>query len=147
MTAVLELADRGLLAALAIAYDKAGHDRAAKLHHAGAHVGRVLTSTSELTADEARSLRRHVPRCSPTCAAMREAPPTLPPAAVAASMTSCSCATGGRRGESSPCDPRGVGRWCPPSICWCGHCPWWKPAPEPNYAAAIAGPDNSRSWR
>lgn len=134
------LADLGLLAALAIAYDKAGlRDRPAKLHHAGAHVGRTLTSTSELTADEARTLRKHLPRCSAACPALLQEL-TGPP-------TACPCATGGRRRRPSPCDPKGTGRYCPPSICWCGSCPWWKPAPEPNYAAALAGRDDSRGWR
>jgi hypothetical protein len=131
------LADRGLLAALAIAYGKAGiGDRPGKLQHAGAHVGRELTSTSELTAGEARNLRRHVPRCTADC-----------PAFAVAALTSltCACSTGGRVGQPSPCDPNGAGRYCPRSICWCGSCPWWKPAPEPNYATALAGPTDTRT--
>lgn len=124
MTA-LALADHGLLSALAIAYGSAGYDRASKLTHASAHVGRYLASTAELTAEEARALRRHVPRCSSSCTV-----------AVPTSLT-CGCSVGGASGHPTACDPRGVGRYCPPALCWCGHCPWWKPAPPVNYAAAI----------
>lgn len=35
-------------------------------------------------------------------------------------------------------NPTGTGPYCPPRICWCGRCPWWRPAPPINYAAAIA---------
>jgi len=86
MTAVLELADRGLLSALAIAYGRAGvPNRDDRLADAAAHVGRPLTTTAELTAEEARALRRHVRRCSPeTCrftTAVRLAPADVPAAA------------------------------------------------------------------
>lgn len=56
----------------------------------------------------------------------------------------------GRGGHTVPagtgvryCACRGVAdvppkdRTCPPAVCYCGTCPWWKPAPEVNYAAAI----------
>lgn len=119
------LADHGLLSALAITYGTAGYDRASKLTHAAAHVGRYLASTAELTAEEARALRRHVPQCSSSCAV------TVP-----TSLT-CGCSVGGASGHPTACDPTGVGRYCPPAICWCGSCPWWKPAPPVNYAAAI----------
>jgi hypothetical protein len=132
VTAVLKGADRGLLSALAIAYGKAGYDRASKLLHASAHVGRYLASTAELTADEARALRRHVPRCASSCTV------TVP-----TSLT-CGCSVGGASGHPSRCDPRGVGRYCPPAICWCGSCPWWRPAPPPNYAAAIGQLDRQK---
>lgn len=124
MTAAL--ADHGLLSTLAIAYGKAGYDRTTKLTHASAHVGRFLASTAELTTDEARALRRHVPRCSSTCTV------TVPAA------RTCGCTVGGASGHKTACDPRGVGRYCPPALCWCGHCPWWKPAPPVNYDAALA---------
>jgi hypothetical protein len=134
------LADRGLLAALAIAYDKAGlRDRPAKLHHAAAHVGRALSSTSELTAGEARDLRRHLPRCTAACPALV--------AVLTAPADTCACASGGRVGQPSPCDPNGVGRYCAPLRCYCGSCPWWRPAPEPNYAAATAGPRDTGGRR
>lgn len=127
MTAALvELADHGLLSALAIAYGKAGHDKTSKLTHASAHVGRFLASTAELTADEARALRRHVPRCSSSCTVV-----------VPAART-CGCTVGGAAGHKTACDPRGVGRYCAPLRCYCGNCPWWQPAPPVNYAAAIA---------
>lgn len=127
MNATVELADHGLLSTLAIAYGAAGHDRASRLRHASAHVGRMLASTAELTADEARALRRHVKRCSPTSCTV-----TVP-----AALT-CGCSVGGAAGHPTACDPRGVGRYCAPTRCYCGHCPWWSPAPEPNYAAALA---------
>lgn len=124
------LADPGLLSALAIAYDHAGmRDRAARLAHAAAHVGRPLTTSAELTTAEARELRRHVPRCSAGCPAAAPAPTRT---------TTCACTDGGHPGQPSTCDPAGVGRYCPPAICWCGHCPWWAPAPPVGYAAAIA---------
>lgn len=124
--AVAELADHGLLSALAIVYGGAGYDRTSKLTHASAHVGRYLASTAELTADEARALRRHVKRCSPdTCTV------TVPTA------RTCGCSVGGAAGHPTACDPAGVGRYCAPARCYCGHCPWWTPAPPVNYAAAI----------
>ncbi|WP_137160234.1 hypothetical protein [Blastococcus sp. CCUG 61487] len=120
------LADHGLLSALAITYGAAGHDRGSRLTHASAHVGRFLASTAELTVEEARALRRHVPRCAPsTCTVV-----------VPATRT-CGCSVGGSAGHPTACDPRGVGRYCPPSLCWCGSCPWWKPAAPVNYAAAL----------
>lgn len=135
--AAVALADRGLLAALAIAYDKAGvRDRPAKLAHAAAHVGRPLTSTAELTADEARTLRRHVRRCGPDCAAA--APPAVLELVAPQHAAACACIDGGRPGVASACDPRGSGRYCAPRRCYCGHCPWWTPQPPVNYDAAIA---------
>lgn len=150
-------ADRGLLAALAIAYDEAGmRDRPARLAHAAAHVGRPLSSSAELTVDEARALRRHLrgrARCNldgrPVSdhdravldafaaeleerAASRRRPDRAKPPAT------CGCSVGGASGQPSPCDPAGRGRYCPPRICWCGSCPWWIPAPPVNYASAIA---------
>jgi hypothetical protein len=119
------LADHGLLSALAIAYGKAGYDRESKLAHASAHVGRYLASSAELTVDEARVLRRHVPRCSSSCTV------TVP------TSRTCGCSVGGASGHRTACDPRGVGRYCPPALCWCGSCPWWRPAPPVNYAAAL----------
>lgn len=128
------LADRGLLAALGIAYGAAGiRERPGKLVHAAAHVGRPIESTAELTDAEARDLRRHLPSCSPACPALAVAALTAPVAAT------CACATGGRPGVPTPCDPHGTGRYCAPNRCYCGHCPWWQPAPPPNYAAALAG--------
>lgn len=107
-----DLADRGLLTALAIQYDKAGiRDRAVRLAHVSRFVGRPVASSAELTAAEARQLRKH--------------------------LQGCACVAGGRCGVPSPCDPAGSGRYCPPRMCWCGACPWWTPAPPVNYAAAI----------
>jgi hypothetical protein len=132
---VTPAADHGLLSALAIAYGEAGYrDRPAKLAHASAHVGRLLASTAELTAEEARALRRHVRRCAAGCTVATTS--TTP--AASTSSTTCGCVTGGQSGHPSACDPTGTGRYCPPAICWCGSCPWWKPAPPVNYAAAIA---------
>lgn len=134
MTAVVELADHGLLSALAIAYDKAGFQaRPARIAHISAHLGRWISSTSELTAAEARQLRRHLPHCPDHCTVM-SAPP---PATARAAAHTCACAEGGRPGQPSACDPGGSGRWCPPRLCWCGSCPWWTPAPPVNYAGAI----------
>lgn len=126
------LADRGLLSALAIQYDKAGlRDRPARLQHASTHVGRDITSSAELSAQEARDLRRHLPRCGQGCAVATTAEPAPTPA-----EAGCPCTTGGRSGTPSPCDPTGSGRYCPPRACYCGHCPWWTPAPPVDYAAA-----------
>lgn len=50
----------------------------------------------------------------------------------------CTCVLGGTPGTPSPCDPQGVGRYCPPRVCYCGNCPWWKADPPPNYREAIA---------
>ena len=180
--------DRGLLSALAIAYASIGvHDRAARLADAAAHVGRPLTTSAELTAEEARALRRHLPRCSPdTCrhtTAVR-----MPPAGDRGRSTATVCASRGQ--EPSAHDqalvdafarqlasarparrvhrhdpgcssggghlisagvgvrhcacgtvadvPPPPGRSCPPAVCYCGGCSWWRPAPPVNYAAAIA---------
>lgn len=143
MTAVLERADRGLLAALAVAFDGAGvRDRPSKLAYASMFVARPLTSTSELTPDEARELRRYLRRRRGSTNAFaellqqadarRQDDVAVPPTAT------CACTDGGRPGQPSPCDPAGVGRYCPPKACYCGGCPWWTPMPDPNYAAAIA---------
>lgn len=35
-------------------------------------------------------------------------------------------------------NPTGTGRYCPPAVCYCGGCSWWRPAPTPNYDAARA---------
>ncbi len=152
-TAVLELAEPGLLTALAIAYDKAGvRDRALRLAHASEFVGRPLATTGELTRDEALELRRQLQRGGParcnldgrllsdhdrTVIAQFGAELTQR-AATSTSTATCSCVDGGSPGIPSPCDPAGSGRYCPPAICWCGSCPWWVPAPAPNYAAAVA---------
>lgn len=175
MTAVVEVfADRGLLSALAIAYSGIGvHDRDARLADAAAHVGRPLTTSAELTADEARALRKHLPRCTPdTCRSTTQTPtagtapvsiaagaagtaPGLAPvsgrrapdAAPQVSPSRSRLGEGGRPGASDATagppaaerpNPTGTGRYCPPAICWCGTCSWWKPAPPINYAAAIA---------
>lgn len=31
-------------------------------------------------------------------------------------------------------NPTGTGRYCPPKVCYCGSCPWWTPAPVPDYS-------------
>jgi hypothetical protein len=154
-----EPADHGLLAALAIQYDKAGlRDRPTKLAHASSHVGRLLTSTAELTAEEARALRRHLRRCPQDCAIAAvsvehqavdvvPSPPRTP--GLSSKRADPGCGTDGRHtvpdGEGIRSCPCGTvtrvpakGRYCPPAICWCGDCPWWKPAPAVNYAAAAA---------
>lgn len=56
-------ADRGLLAALAIAFTQAGiTDRPSRLAAASLFVDRPITSTAELTPEETRGLRRYLRR-------------------------------------------------------------------------------------
>jgi len=143
MTATLAApADRGLLAALAIAFDEAGvRDRADRLALSSIFARRPLRSSAELTADEARELRRMLRRDGQVAVAALQGfadARELDAERAATATSTCACVDGGRPGQSSQCDPAGVGRYCPPSVCWCGHCPWWTPAPAPNYAAAIA---------
>ncbi|RBY82697.1 hypothetical protein [Blastococcus sp. TF02A-26] len=142
--AVLERADRGLLAALAIAFDEVGvRDRPSRLAYAALYVGRPLASTSELAPDEARELRRYLRRHRGEDGVLPDLIRTADERRQAAERTAprpstCACTDGGRPGQPSACDPAGSGRYCPPAVCWCGSCPWWAPAPPPNYAAAIA---------
>jgi hypothetical protein len=167
-------ADTGLLSALAIAYGRIGvHDRDARLADTAAHVGRPLASSAELTADEARALRKHLPRCTPdNCRSTTQAPTEgtapapiaagaagtapepapvsgrrAPDAAPQVSPSHSHAGEGGGPGASdAPAGPLAAerprptnrDRYCPPAICWCGSCSWWKPAPPINYAAAIA---------
>lgn len=134
------LADRGLLTALAIAYDQAGvRDRSTRLAHAAEFVGRPLTSSSELTVDEALELRRQLrrggrARCNLDGRLLSDHDRAALEA-FAAQLDERSTRPVMANGQPNP---TGTGRYCPPRICWCGECPWWTPAPPPNYAAAIA---------
>jgi hypothetical protein len=145
-------ADRGVLTALAIAYGKAGvHDRATKLAHASAFAGRSLTSTSELTRDEALELRRQLQRGGRArCnldgrllsdhdhAVLEEFGRQLEGRASGEVEDLRTLRAVGPVMANGEPNPTGTGRYCPPSICWCGECSWWTPAPPVNYAAAIA---------
>ena len=149
MSSASVLADRGLLAALAIAFDQAGiRDRPSKLAAAAMYVGRPVTSTSHLTAEEARELRKRLRSGDAFAGLLQVVDERRQDTEAVAAARESGCGPDGRHvvpdGDgvrSCPCGavtrhPRG--RYCPPKVCWCGSCSWWTPMPPVNYAAAVA---------
>lgn len=139
--------------ALAFADHGIGHlQRDDRLWLCSHHAGRTLTSSSELTKEEAHTLIERLERLPRGSLQMVLAGRPAPaPTEIVCTRGSGQVSEHDRQvieafgaelearaqkartriplmlnGEPNP---TGTGRYCPPAVCWCGGCPQWKPIP------------------